>query len=334
MLAICFRRFTVRAATGLLAAITTLAIVAGPSRAQTTTIQIERAAGPHLFVGEQYDISGTVARAVSFPVVGGVVQPIIDEAYNALPAQLAVRPDGDLVLPVGQTLITVSPLNGRTLSSLTFDPVAPSYFPTATEIHVDTAGRTYVAFEYQTSNHVLSALAIYPPGAAGNVPPSAVVPLPNLAFGIATLGNAVYVSDKTRGTIEVFAPVDRPRLVGTITGLGKPLGIAFDDGGELYACDAGSGTILGFSPAQRGPVHPSHVISVSGHRLCAQFAPYYLSGNEMTVAANRIFAAVDDAYRVVELASGVNGPQRPIATLDLPDRNNPWQGLDLAAGPR
>lgn len=332
MLAISLRPSAIKAATGLLVGITIFAFNA-PSRAQTTAVHSGRTTGPHLFVGEQYDISGTVNRAVSFPIVGGVVQPTIDDAYT-LPAQLAVKPGGDLVVSATSSLITVSPLNGQTVSSLVFAPVSKNLFPTPTEIHVDAAGRTFVTFEYQTSNRILSALAVYPPGAAGNQPPSAVVQLPNLAFGIATLGNAVYVSDKTRGTIDVLAPLDRPRLVGSITGLGKPLGIAFDASGLLYACDAESGTILAFSPTQRGAVHPSRVISVSGHRLCAQFAPYYLSGNEMTVSGNRTFAAMDNAYRVVELASDINGPQQPLATLNLPGRRNPWQGLDLAVGPR
>lgn len=337
VLPLALRRFRTLDVLGFIGTLTILFSLVGASRAETAVVPFTRAVGPHLFVAEQYDIAGTETQAVSFPIVNGVVQANVDEVYNLLPAQLAARPNGDLLVSEGYAdLGTLSPLNGKLLSNLVFQPVASSFFPSPTEFHVDAAGRIYVAFEYSGSPSYNAALAIYRPGASGKDPPYAIVPLPHndLAFGIATLGRAVYVSDMAGGAINVFAPVERPRLVGTITGFQKPEGLAFDADGVLYVCDAGSGTILALPPTQRGRVQPSRVIFVKGHRLCTSLASFYANGNEMTVAGHRIFAAMDNAHRAVELAANINGPQKPLATISLPQGRKPWQGLDFAVGPR
>jgi hypothetical protein len=297
---------------------------------------LARIPGPHLFVSEQYDVAGGVWRAVSFPIVDGLVQPGLDFVYSVGSAVLTTRPDG-LVLSAPYAagpMDTLSPRNGKVVASLDFQPCPRQcLYPNPTEAHVDAAGRVYVAFFYLNYQY-RSALSIYRPGASGKDAPYAIVPLPNASQGIATLDDAVYVSTGAHGTIDVFAPARRPRLVREITGLQGPAGLGFDRRGELYVCNAGTGTVLALPPNESGPVRPDRVISVKGQPLCRMQSSIFAGGNELAVAGDRLFVAADDARRIFDLDATLNGPQTPLASISLPHPRQPWQAIDLAVGAR
>lgn len=315
--------------TAAFAVLAAVCLASRPVRADVTS-------GPHVFVGEQYDISGGVIRAVSFPIVGGLVRPPFDRRYAVGSATLATRPDGVLLSVAGSEIDSISPVTGRVVGRLDFQPVDKNEFPQATQLHVDAAGRLYAAFTYQINGMLLSALAFYAPGWHGRQAPYAIVPLPARSIvvaGLATLGDAVYVSDFGDGAIGVYAPVEHPALVGRITGLHQPEGLDFDRNGELYVCSAGDGVVLALPPSERGPVKPDRTISASGRRLCHLSQQFFNNGNEMAVAGEALFVAGNDDTTLFELRADRGGPQMPLATIPLADKNGPWHAIDLSVGP-
>jgi hypothetical protein len=318
------------------------AVVLGGNLWWAHNVQGAHVAGPHLYVSENFDNAGSYAQVASYPVESGVLQEYPDTAYRAYVYTIAVRPDGMLSLCkcLGPYVVdTISPVTRKTVNSLTIGPPSPSQqnYYTA-EMAYDAAGRLFVAYFYTINGSPASGVAVYAAGARRHDPPYALLQLPSddYSLGIAAVGDALYVANQRHGSIDVFSPIENPKRVGRIFGFSGLEGIAADDTGELYACNAGTSQVYAFSPSQRGRVVPDRVLSLKGQHLCPRSQPssLYVLGNELAVSGTTVYAATDHGYEIAELDGTVDGPQTAIAIGWLPNGSYDWDAGDLGVGPQ
>lgn len=313
-----------------------------PTASNAVTSQsAQREGGPHLFVSEEFDVYGSIVRIAAFPIVNGIVQTKADAIYKAgTPPIAAVRSDGDLYVQSASlkpVIATVQPENGRTLSTLTIGNAIAT-----TAIGYDPRGRLYVGYAPANLNGH-AGVVIYPSRAEGKAHPIFRIQYPKHdgVYGIAVLGNELYVSvdlGQVAGQIDVYSPLDRPKLVRSITGIAGAQGIAFGSEGELYVCASGKGSVLALNPKQSGRVKPDRTITIEGRTLCAPGSqPGIDYVGAVAIAGTELFASATSANNIVELDATKGGVQQPLARLPLHEGQNnpnPWEAIDIAVGPR
>src|SRR5439155_1447555 len=188
--------------------------------------------------------------------------------FNAVPARnycatavLATSPPGKGGTPSPFTVTAEATTN----TTVTVLPVPP--FPT------DISG-LYVA----NSN----SIAVYPPGASGNVAPARTISGTNTGldfpFGVPlhSAGNPC-ITNANANSITVYPPgasgnVAPARTISGInTGLNSPAGIALDSAGNLYVTNNSGNSITVFAPGATGNVAPARTISGGSTGLSLPF---------------------------------------------------------------
>ncbi len=154
-------------------------------------------------------------------------------------------------------------------------------------IATDSAGFVYVA----DISNVLpqfpgGQIAIFAPGAQGNVAPARVIagPLANLHSPTGLYVDAsgfVYVADSAQGflstppDVQVFAPnsngnLSSARVIsGSNTNLAAPEGVVVDSAGNIYVANSGNNSIAVFAPNASGNVAPIRLIQGANTKLDA-----------------------------------------------------------------
>ena len=225
--------------------------------------------------------------------------------FNAVPAGnycatavLATSPPGKGGTPSPFTVTAEATTN----TTVTVLPVPP--FPT------DISG-LYVA----NSN----SIAVYPPGASGNVAPARTISGTNTGldfpFGVAldSAGN-LYAANSRVKSITVYPPgvsgnwPPTRTISGTSTGLTSPSGIALDSAGNLYVTNRIENSITVYPPGASGNVAPARIISGTNTGLDFPFGVALDSTGNLYVA-NR------DGNSITVYPPGASGNVAPARTI-------------------
>lgn len=144
-------------------------------------------------------------------------------------------------------------------------------------ITVDADGRIYVGDLFGAGS---DKVAVFAPGADGNVAPERVITGDNTmiswAQGLAVDSTGrLYVANRNTSTIAVFAPgsdgnITPLRLInGPATGLDEPMNIALTAGNILHVVNSGSSSITSYASGAAGDASPTRTISGANTGLAA-----------------------------------------------------------------
>ena len=289
---------------------------------------------PQLVVSEAFDIAGGYQRAVSFAIVDGILQPNPIATFNS-DTIITTSPGGLFYNLAGSvTIETIDLLTGKVLRQVGFGP--PRGYG-ATALTLDREGRLYVAFQ-RGRVCCENLIAILPRNARGHVHPNDIIQLGGreTTKGLAVHNDALYVSRSEffngGNRIEIYAPLAHPKLVGQITGLHNPNGIAFDSAGELYICNEDDGDVLAVPAHQRGPVHPDRTITNPNHSLCSwDQNPFVFNAGGLAVLGTHLFVGANASSDVVELDTRRDGVQNPLVRVHLGEGSDyPWSAIEIA----
>ena len=288
-----------------------------PLHVMPSHVRVDKRDASQLIVSEAFDIAGSETRIVSFPIVNGILQPNQNGKFGTAVPAIAMAKNGllyDSATVLGVTIDTIDLATHSIVRQFEFGR-DNNENKSVTAMTLDRQGRLYLAF---TNNGLCcgNVIAIFPPHASGPVHPLGLIRLSGqeFALGLAVHDDALYVSRSefrnAGNTIEIYAPLAHPRLVGQITGLHNPMGITFDSDGELYICNAGDGDVLALPAHQRGPVHPDRTITNPNHSLCTPNPnPFVFFAGGLALLGPHLFVGANGSTDVVELDARRGGVQ-------------------------
>jgi hypothetical protein len=187
------------------------------------------------------------------------------------------------------------------------------------DLAVDVRGRVYVLDR--------RSVTVYDSGSTGDAVPDRSIVVSDsrfsgLGIGLDRRGYLHVATDETgegsAGSITVYASGaagdDAPRRVlrGPLTELHRPMGVAVDGGGKLYAATDRRNAILIFGRGASGDVAPSGRLEGPATGLRA---PYGLAFDRR----GRLYVANTADNRVAVYAPGARGDVAPIRTIATPD---------------
>jgi hypothetical protein len=247
-----------------------------------------------------------------------------DRAY---PKSLAVREDQLYVTYDGEDTGDIYSLDGELVGS--FNIGIPGTRPDPAGIAFDDQGRRYVAdgkagmvLVYDNDGQFIHRLPARLQ--SGNAP----VPVIDEPGGVAVEQSAVYISDKSNGTVNVIDINTLEPIVSFWGGsedetrLGLPLGIVVTDDGRVLVADAGKGTVEVFSCDGRyayrfsgdNLIYPSAI--AIDNEPPAKFAPgriHVVDGAQGKVYVYDYFGEPLFSYGDIGEGSGVSGQPASIA---------------------
>lgn len=197
-----------------------------------------------------------------------------------------------------------------------------------TDVAVDHQGRLYVL-----NGHLIT---VYQRSASGDAAPIREIRLPagmNIArgFGLDRRGNLYVGTDESpppdSGSITVYprgavgAAVPRRILIGSGTGLRRPVGIALGEDGGVYASTAGD-TVLMFAPGAAGDTPPVRVLAGAATGLKRP------SGLAVDRRGN-LYVANTGKNTVTVYSPGAAGDVPPVRTIEG-GAKRPWLGRPVS----
>lgn len=201
------------------------------------------------------------------------------------------------------------------------------------DVVVDGSGKIYVANNGTPSQN--GYVAIFPPGATGNVPPTTTIAGANTTLvhpvGVAVdaFGN-IYVIDSTQDAVIIFPPnvggniFPSKVISGINTLIFNPLAIRFDSLGNLWVAVgktvSNPAYLLVFAPGVGGNAIPLNLISSAALQpVSGNGGPTGLSFD----TGGNIWVAVYKNQSALKFNVGAMGPSTPSATL-TGWINGPW----------
>ncbi len=201
-----------------------------------------------------------------------------------------------------------------------------------TAIAVGSTGSIYVT-NVGNSNEPSYSIAIYPPGAGGSTPPSAIISGSNTglvnpsAIAVDGSGN-VYVANNGSNaggidTVTVYPAgntgnvAPSTTIAGDNTRLNAPSAIAVDSSLNIYVANKGSSTVTVYAPASSGNAAPSKTIGGYDTGLSALSSITVDSSGNIYVTNEGSLDGGSDTVTVYP--AGSSGDATPSATISGPD---------------